>query len=117
MEISSRHLIWLMAQSKLLITQEMEWEAEMGPLRINALLLKILMLKARVSHLIATKILDNLPQVTRRKLAEITTLGPRPASSTADHLALIVVAQRTNKQQTVNQDPDQDKTGKLLVHR
>ena len=106
-----------MAQSKLLITQEMEWEAEMGPLRINALLLKILMLKARVSHLIATKILDNLLQVTRRKLAEITTLGPRPASSTADHLALIVVAQRINKQQTVNQDLDQDKTGKLLVPR
>ena len=81
-----------MDQSKLLTIQEMEWEVEMGLLRINAPLLRILMLKARVSHLTATKILDNLPQVTRQKLAEITTLGPRPASSMADHLALIVVA-------------------------
>jgi len=106
-----------MDQSRLLTIQEMEWEAEMGLSRINALLLRILMLKARVSHLTATKILDNLPQVTRRKLAEIITLGPRQAFLTVDHLALIVVAQRTNKQQTVNQDLDQDKTGKLLVPR
>lgn len=111
MEISTRHSIWLMDQSKLLITQEMEWEEEMGPLRINALLLRILMLKARVLHLIAIKILDNLPQVTRLKLAEITTLGPRPASSTGDHPALIL--QQINKQQTVSQDQDQDKTGKI----
>jgi hypothetical protein len=56
-----------MDRSKLLTTQEMEWEVEMGLLRINAHLLRILMLKERVSHLIATKISDNLPQATRRK--------------------------------------------------
>jgi hypothetical protein len=106
-----------MGQSRLLTIQEMVWEVEMALLRINAHRRRILMLKERASHLIVTKILDNLLRVTRLKLAEITILGHRLASLMAGHLVLIVLVQLTNKQQTVNQDQDQDKTGKLLVHR
>lgn len=106
-----------MDRSKLLTIQGMVWVVEMGLLRINAHLLRILMLKARASLPIVTKISDNLLQVTRLKLAETITQDPQLASSMVDHLASIVVAQRTNKPQTVNQDLDQDKTGKLLVPR
>ena len=92
----------------------------MAHLRISAPLLKISMLKVRVSLLIVTRKLGNLQEAPKTKQTELTILDlQQPPASwllTVDN-QVTIVTKLISKIPTVNQDLDQDKIGKILELR